>query len=253
MQKQELNNQQTGETGEKQARYSGEEQAKNSGGERGDDWRSDLRVFFDEVEREDETFSDNVVKVSRFYADTARPALEDAARELKLYGRDCETGEDGGRVYIIVRAVREDEVEFQYAVVAEAKIEGITPYVHCWYEELPKDADGGGAQQNESQSKNENGGKKGEDQDDDNQDEDNQDEDNQDDDDDKSGDDKKSGEPKRTKTIEQLANWTAERGLQSITPEEIAGDFIAHYKDAVARLRAPMHERQTNNQSNEQQ
>ncbi len=73
------------------------------------------------------------------------------------------------------------------------------------------------------------------------------DDDNQNDDE-NSDDDKSSGESPRTKTLEPLLGWTAGRDLGSITREQIAGDFIAHYKDAVARLRAPMHDRQLNQQ-----
>ena len=218
-------------------------------------WRANLRSFFDQVRREDDAFADHVIEVEDFYARTARPALAEVARELSLYGRECETGEDAGRVFIIVRAVKE-KVEFQYAVVAETRIEGITPYIHCWYEEPTKDQSPSGideqngdqeddaqSQDDDAQSQDERGG----DQDDEGQEpKEGKEKGGEKKDDEKTGDDKSAAAPKRTKTIEPLANWTEGRALQSVTREEIISDFLAHYKDAVARLRASLHTAQKN-------
>lgn len=209
-----------------------------------DGWRSELRLFFNEIKREDKAFADHITQVAHFYADTARPALEEAGHELALYGRECETGEEEERVYIIVRDHR-DKVEFQYAIVAEVKIEGITPYAHCWYEEAPTgeaqsgQQDDGEQKQDEAQPDgNGEGGEKDE------QAQDNE----KDDEGEKDSESKSSGQPKRTKTIEPLSGWSERRELRSVTREEIVNDFIAHYKEAIARLRAPKHIAKTNPQ-----
>lgn len=224
-------------------------QGNGNGENQKSEWRANLKGFFDDIKREDNAFADHVVVVKRFYADAVSPALAEVARELELYGRECETGEDAGRVYIIVRAVKE-KVEFQYAVVVETKIEGLTPYIHCWYEEPPKDEapiagdeQESGAQEDDAHSQAEQGGGK-DDQEKGNDKEEDGDKKGDDEkgDDEKGGDDKAAGTPKRTKTIEPFANWGPGRELQSITQEEIINDFLNHYKNAVARLRAPLHQ-----------
>ena len=239
------------------------------------DWRSDLRSFFDGIKREDDAFAEALERVSSFYAYTVKPALEEISRELKLYGRDCETGEDAGRAFIIVRDAAH-KVEFQYAIVADVKIEGVTPYVHCWYEETPagmaQPADrSGGEQAEDEQSQDEQADKEpsGDQQDEggqQGQDGESGGEGGQDKQDGESGGeqkqqgnkggegegDKKGGEdgeddkgksagPKRTKTIERLEGWEEGEDVRKVTRDDIKNDFIAHYKEAISRLRAPLH------------
>jgi hypothetical protein len=246
------------------------------------DWRSDLRSFFDGIKREDDAFAEALERVSSFYAYTVKPALEEISRELKLYGRDCETGEDAGRAFIIVRDAAH-KVEFQYAIVADVKIEGVTPYVHCWYEETPsgtaQPADRSGGEQaedkeaqdeqaDETQSSNqqdeggqqEQGGESGGEGDQEKQGGESggqqKQQGNQEGGGDKQGgegegggkggeddegDKGKSAGPKRTKTIERLADWEEGDDVRKVTRDDIKNDFTAHYKDAISRLRAPIH------------
>jgi hypothetical protein len=97
-------------------------------------WQTDLNDFFATVDRENQTFSHNLVRQGTFYTDVARPALETAAEALRQHDRTCETGLDQNRIYLIVHRP-DGPVEFQYAVVAEARVEAVTPYIHCWFEE----------------------------------------------------------------------------------------------------------------------
>lgn len=199
------------------------------------DWKNDLEAFFDEIDREDGTFAEHVERAERFYHDVARPALDDVGRALDAHGRSCEVGADAGRIYIIVRRAG-GEIEFQYAVVVEAKVEGVTPYAHCWYEQTPPDDAEQATEQPEDEGNN-NGGdeEEGDDENDDRQKEPDGDE----------KDDKEAATPaapKRIKTVEVLGGWTPERGLDDVSRDDIARDFLGHYKQAVARLRAHLHE-----------
>lgn len=189
-------------------------------------WQTDLNDFFATVDRENQAFSHNLVRQGAFYTDVARPALEAAAEALRQHGRTCETGLDENRIYLIVHRP-DGPVEFQYAVVAEARVEAVTPYIHCWFEENEL-ADKPAANAEEKQGK----------------DEDNQEPEPDEEpagDDEEKGDKKDDKKPARTKTIEPLATWTAGREIESVTPEEILADFVAHYKEAVARLRTHLH------------
>ncbi|MBC8082897.1 MAG: hypothetical protein H7Z21_06745 [Hymenobacter sp.] len=189
-------------------------------------WQADLNEFFAGIESENQAFSGNLKRQGAFYADTVRPALDAAAEALRGHGRTCETGLDQNRIYLIVRRP-EGPVEFQYALVAEARIEAVTPYVHCWFEEnelaeqstqdRPQDAEADDEKPEDDASEDE-------------------DEDKEKKDDKK--DDKKAA---RTKTIELLSSWADGRAIESVTREEILADFVVHYQEAVARLRSHLH------------
>lgn len=185
-------------------------------------WQADLADFFATVEREDHTYLANLKRQGDFYAATARPALEAAAEALRPHLRTCEVGVNQNRVYIIVRRP-EGPVEFQYAVMVEVRIEALTPYIHCWFEEdeYADKPDAGKPQpehKDEPEGNDQPEGGEGGDKD--------------------KKDDKK---PPRTKTVEALSTWTNGRALESITQAEILADFTAHYKEAVGRLRAHLH------------
>ncbi len=192
-------------------------------------WEADLNGFFANLAQEDQTFIDNLKRQTDFYTNTARPALETAAAALRPHARTCDTGLDDGRVYLIVRHL-EGPVEFQYAVVAEVRIEAVLPYVHCWFEEnklaAAIEAEQG---QPEEPPKEEKDDKK--------------------DDDKEGGDEAPEGgdekqddkEPTRTKTIELLSSWRDDRQIESVTQEEILTDFLNHYKEAVAQARTHLH------------
>lgn len=186
-------------------------------------WQADLNDFFATVDRENHAFSHNLTRQGAFYTDVARPALEAAAEALRQHGRTCETGLDQSRIYLIVHRP-EGPVEFQYAVVAESRIETVTPYIHCWFEE------------NELADKaTEAAGEKEEPEDDK---EDSESGDEPEGESEEKKDDKK---PDRTKTIELLSTWTEGREIESVTREEILADFTTHYKEAVTRLRTHLH------------
>jgi len=197
-------------------------------------WNTDLDAFLATVDQENHAFSQNLKRQGEFYARTARPALDAAADALRRHDRTCETGLDQHRIYLIVRRP-EGPVEFQYAVVAEARIEGVTPYIHCWFEENKlaeaglEDSGKTAAEANQQQAGEEDDKEEGEDDEDEGEEQEG---------DDKKKDDKK---PKRTKTIELLSTWSAERQIESVTQEEILADFVTHYKEAVSRLRTHLH------------
>jgi hypothetical protein len=195
-------------------------------------WETDLDNFFGTLNRENDDHSRNIIRQGEFYARTVHPALDAAAEALRHHGRTCETGLDQHRVYVIVRRP-EGSVEFQYAVVAEARIEGVTPYIHCWFEENPL-AKTSGEDSGQTEDK---AAQKPADEADDQQGEADKEGD-EEPEDDKKKDDKK---PARTKTIELLATWAAGRQLESVTQEELLADFVAHYKEAVAGLRTHLH------------
>lgn len=193
-----------------------------------DRWQAELDDFFATVDRENETYSHNITRQSTFYREVVRPALEAAAETLQQHGRTCETGLDQSRLYLIVHRP-EGPVEFQYAVLAEPRVEGVTPYIHCWFEEnplAPKPADNSQPEgqegqpdqtEDDAQGEEEEAGEEGKDE---------------------KKDDKK---PARTKTIELLSTWAEGREIESVTREEILADFVAHYKEAVTRLRTHLH------------
>ena len=189
-------------------------------------WQADLNDFFATVDRENHAFSHNLTRQGTFYNEVARPALEAAAEALRQHGRTCETGLDHSRIYLIVHRP-EGPVEFQYAVVAEARIETVTPYIHCWFEE------------NELADKaTEAAGEKEEPEDEDDKEESGDESEGEGEEKDEKKDDKK---PARTKTIELLGTWTEGREIESVTREEILADFTTHYKEAVTRLRTHLH------------
>lgn len=189
-------------------------------------WQADLNDFFASVDRENQAFSHNLTRQGAFYTDVARPALEAAAEALRQHGRTCETGLDQSRIYLIVHRP-EGPVEFQYAVVAEARIETVAPYIHCWFEE------------NELADKATEAAGEKEEVEDDKEDSDSGDEpEGEGEEKDEKKDDKK---PARTKTIELLSTWTEGREIESVTREEILADFTTHYKEAVTRLRTHLH------------
>ena len=188
-------------------------------------WEADLSDFFATVGREDETYLANLKRQGTFYADTARPALETAAAALRQHQRVCEVGVNQNRVYLIVRR-SEGTVEFQYAVMVEVRIEALTPYVHCWFEEdeylgKPDAGKPQPAHPEEPEGEKPAGDEGGEPEDKE-----------------KEKDDK---QPARTKTVEVLGTWADGRTLESVTPEELLADFTAHYKEAVTRLRTHLH------------
>ncbi|WP_022826255.1 hypothetical protein [Hymenobacter norwichensis] len=194
-----------------------------------DRWQAELNDFFATVDRENEAYSRNITRQNAFYSEVAQPALEAAAEALKQHGRTCETGLDQSRIYLIVHRP-DGPVEFQYAVLAEPRVEGVTPYIHCWFEENPlalKPADDSqqeGEEGKPAQTEDEAEGEEGEEAGEEGKDE--------------KKDDKK---PARTKTIELLGTWAEGREIESVTREEILADFVAHYKEAVTRLRTHLH------------
>ena len=196
-------------------------------------WQADLADFFATVDREDETFGRNITRQGTFYDATVRPALEAAAKVLRARGRLCEVGLDQSRLYLIVRQGA-DAVEFQYAVLAEVRIEAVTPYVHCWFEEnklaeKPTEksaADPGQGVENDEPKKDDDPKEEAE---------------GEGDDEPKKDDEKDDKKPARTKTIEPLGTWAEGRELESVTQEEILTDFTAHYQEAVTRLRTHLH------------
>lgn len=196
-----------------------------------DRWEEDLTDFFAALDRENAAFSLNVTRQGAFYRDTVRPALEAAAAALRRHGRTGEVGLDANRQYLIVRRA-DDAVEFQYAVLAEARIEGVTPYIHCWFEENTwEEKPAGPEQQADKDSQPEA------------KEDDAEDEDQPDKKDADAKDDKKDDKPARTKTIELLGTWAADRAVESVTRDEILADFTAHYQEAVTRLRTHLHAR----------
>ena len=201
-------------------------------------WQADLNDLFATLDRENHTFTVNLNRQSAFYQATALPALEAAAGALRAHARTCETGLDPERVYLIVRQLT-GEIEFQYAVVAEVRIEAVTPYIHCWFEEnqlaeeitqqqgqpekkpddqAPKPDEKGGDKSDEKGGDDKGGG------------------------DDQGGDDKKKdAEPTRTKTMEVLSTWQDDRRIEDVTREEILNDFVQHYKEAIGLARTQLH------------
>ncbi|UOQ67911.1 hypothetical protein [Hymenobacter volaticus] len=190
-------------------------------------WQADLNNFFATVDRENQAFSHNLTRQGAFYSEVARPALEAAAEALRQHGRTCETGLDHSRIYLIVHRP-EGPVEFQYAVVAGARIETVTPYIHCWFEEneLADKADDAAGHKEEAKE------------DEDDKEESGDEAEGEDEGQDGKKDDKK---PARTKTIELLSTWAEGREIESVTREEILADFTTHYKEAVTRLRTHLH------------
>jgi hypothetical protein len=193
-----------------------------------DNWQADLDDLFDTLGREDKAFADNMGRQTAFYNDVALPALQAAAEALGRHGRQAEAGQEPERVYLIVNKLT-GEVEFQYAVVAEVRIEAVTPYIHCWFEEnklaetmkkeqgQPEKPEDDGDQ--EADEKKDGGGEEG-----------------------GEGDDKKDDkEPARTKTMEVLSTWREGRTLDSITQEEILNDFVKHYQEALDQARTQLH------------
>jgi len=202
-------------------------------------WQADLNDLFATLDRENHTYIDNLNRQSAFYHDTALPALEAAAEALRAHARTCETGLDPERVFLIVRQLT-GEVEFQYAVVAEVRIEAVTPYVHCWFEEN-KLAGEITQEQGQPEKKpadqapkpDDKGGDKPDDKGDDDEDSDDQ----------GGGDDKKKdAEPTRTKTMEVLSTWKDDRRIEDVTREEILNDFVQHYKEAIGLARTQLHQ-----------
>lgn len=187
-------------------------------------WQADLDDFFASVQREDKTYLDNLQRQHTFYTEVAQPAMQQAAEALRRHERHCETGMNQNRVYLIVRRP-EGTVEFQYAVFAESRIEAVTPYIHCWFEEDEYADELPGGRHPEAKKPEE--GKESE-----------QPEEGDDEPKDEKADDKK---PTRTKTIEVLSTWTDNRQLESVTQDELLADFTAHYKEAVSRLRTHLH------------
>ncbi|AWM32012.1 hypothetical protein [Hymenobacter nivis] len=202
------------------------------------DWQADLNDLFATIDHESHTYIDNLNRQSAFDHDTALPALEAAAEALRAHARSCETGLDPERVYLIIRQLT-GEVEFQYAVVAEVRIEAVTPYIHCWFEEnklaeaitkqqgqpekqpddqAPKSGDKGSDDQPADEGNDDKGG------------------------DNQGGDDKqKEEEPTRTKTMEVLSTWQDDRRIEDVTREEILNDFVQHYKEAIGLARTQLH------------
>lgn len=192
-------------------------------------WQADLDGLFDALNREDQVFRDNLAVQTAFYQNTALPALQAAAQAVGRHGRTAEAGHEPERVYLIVSKLT-GEVEFQYAVVAEVRIEAVTPYIHCWFEEnqlaaalekergqpeQPEDDDQ--AQGDKADDKEGEEGGEG-------------------------GDDKKDDKaPARTKTMEVLSTWRAGRALASVTQDEILSDFVQHYKEALDLARTQLH------------
>ena len=187
-------------------------------------WQADLDGLFDTITQEDKTFADNMGRQTAFYNDTARPALEAAAAAVRRHGRTAEAGQEPERVYLIISKLT-GEVEFQYAVVAEVRIEAVTPYIHCWFEEN-KLAEALKKEQGQPEKP------AGDDQPDDDKKEEGGAE----------GDDKKDDkEPARTKTMEVLSTWREGRTLDSVTQEEILADFVQHYHEALNLARTQLH------------
>lgn len=184
-------------------------------------WQANLDGLFDTLNKEDQAFADHMAQQTAFYKDTALPALQAAAEALRRHGRTAEAGQEPERVYLIVNKLT-GEVEFQYAIVAEVRIEAVTPHVHCWFEEN-KLAET--MQKEQSQPEKPAGDDKPDD-----------------DKDAGEGDDKKDDkEPARTKTIEVLGSWREGRPLASVTQEEILADFVQHYKEALDLARTQLH------------
>lgn len=189
-------------------------------------WQADLDGLFATIAQEDQAFINNTSQQTAFYQRTALPGLQAAAQALNRHGRQAEAGQEPERVYLIVKKLT-GEVEFQYAVAAEVRIEAVTPYIHCWFEEnklaetlekergQPEKPDGDGQPDDDEKDD----GSKGEEEDD-------------------KKDDK---EPSRTKTIEVLSTWHEGRALDSITQEEILNDFVKHYKEALDQARTQLH------------
>ena len=197
-------------------------------------WQADLNDLFATLDRENHAFTDNLNRQSAFYHNTALPALEAAAEALRAHARDCETGLDPERVFLIVKQLT-GEVEFQYAVVAEVRIEAVTPYIHCWFEEntLAEEITQEQGQPEEKPAD------KGDDAGDDKEAEKKGDDKGGDED---GGDAKKKGaEPTRTKTMEVLSTWQDERRIEDVTREEILNDFVQHYKEAIGLARTQLH------------
>ncbi|MGI4834358.1 MAG: hypothetical protein ACRYFK_12955 [Janthinobacterium lividum] len=189
-------------------------------------WQAALDGFFDILSQEDKAFTANMGRQTAFYQDVALPALQAAAEALGRHGRTAEAGQEPERVYLIVNKLT-GEVEFQYAVVAEVRIEAVTPYIHCWFEEnklaealekeqgQPETPAGDGDQAANGKDEGEPGG---------------------------NGNDQKDGkEPARTKTLEVLSTWREGRALGSVTQEEILSDFVKHYQEALGLARAQLH------------
>ncbi|MDJ0367918.1 hypothetical protein QMK33_22480 [Hymenobacter sp. H14-R3] len=202
-------------------------------------WQADLNDLFATLDRENRAFTDNLSRQATFHHDVALPALEAAAEALRAHARTCETGLDPERVFLIIRQLS-GKVEFQYALVAEVRIEAVTPYVHCWFEEnklaeaitqeqgqpekkpadpAPKPAGKGTDQPDEEGAGDDEGGE------------------------DQGGDDAKQqdAEPTRTKTLEVLSTWQADRRIEDVTREEILRDFVHHYQEAIGLARTQLH------------
>ena len=202
------------------------------------DWQADLNDLFATLDRENHAFTDNLGRQTAFYRDVALPALEAAAQALRAHARDCETGLDPERVYLIVKQLT-GEVEFQYAVVAEVRIEAVTPYVHCWFEENQL-AEEITQEHGQPENKPDDQASKS-------------DGDKPDEKDDDKGDDKKGGgeeggdakkkdaEPTRTKTMEILSTWKDDRRIEDVTRQEILTDFVQHYQEAIGLARTQLH------------
>ena len=201
------------------------------------DWQADLNDLFATLDRENHAFTDNLGRQTAFYRDVALPALQAAAQALRAHARDCETGLDPERVYLIVKQLT-GEVEFQYAVVAEVRIEAVTPYVHCWFEENQL-AEEITQEQGQPEKKPDPKAGSGDKPDDKGGDDDKGD--------DKGGEEeggdakKKGAEPTRTKTMEILDTWKDDRRIEDVTREEILNDFVQHYKEAIGLARTQLH------------
>ena len=205
-------------------------------------WQADLDGFFDQLDRENQAYTDNLARQGKFYVEVVRPALNAAAAALRQHGRTCETGFDQDREYLIIRQMT-GQVEFQYAIVGEVFIETVTPYVHCWFEEnklaqqlekahgqpedKPDAAKAKGQDKEKDQEKSGDDEEKG---------------DNSGGDESAAADKKDDGkEPTRTKTMEVLGTWNDDRAIGSVTQQEILQDFVLHYQEAIGLARVQLH------------
>ena len=202
-------------------------------------WQADLDGLFDSLGQEDQAFTNNMGRQTAFYKDTALPALQAAAEALGRHGRIAEAGQEPERVYLIVNKLT-GEVEFQYAVVAEVRIEAITPYIHCWFEEN-KLAEEITQEQGQPEKKPDDHTPK------DGGDKPDAKADDQGGDDEEGGGEeggdakKKDAEPTRTKTMEVLSTWQDDRRIEDVTQQEILTDFVQHYKEAIGLARTQLH------------
>ena len=203
------------------------------------DWQADLNDLFATLDRENHAYTDNLARQTTFHRDVALPALQAAAQALRDHARECETGLDPERVYLIIKQLT-GEVEFQYAIVGEVRIEAVTPYVHCWFEENTLAEE---ITQAQGQPEKKPADKGGDDSDDKEGDDKGGDDDKGEGGGEEGGDDakKKGAEPTRTKTMEVLSTWKDDRRIEDVTRQEILNDFVQHYKEALGLARTQLH------------